>query len=415
MNAASVLALILAPSLTLGADERSAGSAVQDTPAPRSTTAQTQAVPPPVAPVAAQPQDLVQELDTAVRTAAEWLVREQNADGSWGSHHSPRPIEVLCNVPGSHEAFRVATSALAVMALSDAPKPIPGRETAIQRGLGFLLEHFDVKRASGLEHYNVWSFGYALQCFGEQLSANPEDPRASQMRAACQRLVAKLGTYQTLDGGWGYLSMDAVPTFQPSDTSMSFTTATILIGAQRAKKAGVELPKTLVERAVGEIERSKLSDGAFLYGDYLQYRPRMGINQVKGSACRTPGCQYALELFDHPVGQPALIKGLEDLLIKHAGFQRVAVRRPIPHESWYSVSGYFYLYGHAYAAYVLEGLPAEQQRRFWPALVKAVMYCREPDGSFWDYPLYSYHKPYGTAFALIALARAQRFLARPGG
>jgi hypothetical protein len=35
------------------------------------------------------------------------------------------------------------------------------------------------------------------------------------------------------------------------------------------------------------------------------------------------------------------------------------------------------------------------------------MVCRDPDGSFWDYPLYSYHKPYGTALALIALSRAR--------
>ena len=28
-------------------------------------------------------------------------------------------------------------------------------------------------------------------------------------------------------------------------------------------------------------------------------------------------------------------------------------KRPIPHESWYQISGYFYLYGHAYAAYSL--------------------------------------------------------------
>ena len=31
--------------------------------------------------------------------------------------------------------------------------------------------------------------------------------------------------------------------------------------------------------------------------------------------------------------------------------------------------------------------------------------CAQPDGSLWDYPLYSYHKPYGTAFALITLTR----------
>ena len=98
-------------------------------------------------------------------------------------------------------------------------------------------------------------------------------------------------------------------------------------------------------------------------------------------------------------------ESLRDLLVRHAGFQKASVRRPIPHESWYAISGYFYLYGHAYAAYVLETLPQEEQDALWPNMLEAVLYCRQPDGSFWDYPLYSYHKPYGTAFALIALNR----------
>ena len=345
-----------------------------------------------------------------VRAAIDFMVHAQNPDGSWGSHESPRPIEVLADVPGSHEAFLVATTALSAISLADAAPDEKEATQCVNRALAFLLDHFDVKRASGLEHYNVWSFGYTLQFFGEWMAAHREDPRRPQLMAACKRLVEKCGMYQTLDGGWGYLSMNAVPTFQPSDTSMSFTTATILIGLQRAKQSGVELPPKLVERAVAEIERSRLPDGAFLYGDYLQYRPRMPVNQIKGSACRTPACEYALDMLGKPVGAEAERKGLEDLLIKHAGFQQAGLRRPIPHESWYQISGYFYLYGDAYAAYVLEQLPAEDQRRFWPLLADAVMVCHQPDGSFWDYPLYSYHKPYGTAFALIALSRAERGL-----
>ena len=99
------------------------------------------------------------------------------------------------------------------------------------------------------------------------------------------------------------------------------------------------------------------------------------------------------------------MNSLDDLLIKHARFQKLSLKRPIPHESWYAISGYFYLYGHAYAAYVLEERSPEAQRRLWPELAEAVLHCRQPDGSFWDYPLYSYHKPHGTAMALIALSR----------
>jgi hypothetical protein len=345
----------------------------------------------------------------AVRAGVDWLLSNQSADGTWGSHHSPRPIEVLASVPGSQEAFRVATTALVVMALRDAGDPRPEVAAAAEKGLDALLADFDVKRQSGMEHYNVWSFGYALQCFGEELGRDPEAPRASGMRRASAQIVERLGQYQTLDGGWGYLSLSGVATFQPSFTSMSFTTATILLGAERVRTNAIALPPAMIERAVEHIRRSRLSDDAFLYGEYLKYKPRLGINETAGSACRTPLCLLVLDLFDgEEVPAELYERSLQNLLVRSADYQKAGVRRPIPHESWYQVSGYFYLYGHAYAAYVLERLGVEAQERFWPLLVDAVLYCREPDGSFWDYPLYSYHKPYGTAFALLALARARR-------
>lgn len=346
------------------------------------------------------------DVPAVVDAAVAWLVENQAADGSWGSHHSPRPIEVLASIPGSQDAFRVSTTALCVTALQECPRAGDAGAKAVEKAIAWLLENYDVKRQSGLEHYNVWSFGYTLQAFGERLGAQPEHPRAADMRKACEHLALKLGTYQTLDGGWGYLSLHEVPTFQPSDTSMSFTTATILVGLDRARTAGVELSEKMIERATDHVLRSRLPDGAFLYGEYLKYLPRHGINQRKGSACRNPLCHYALDLFGVAPSPGAYVESLRDLLVRHASFQRAAVRRPIPHESWYAVSGYFYLYGHAYAAYVLERLPEAQQRDLWPTLVDAVLYCHQPDGSFWDYPLYSYHKAYGTAFALIALTRA---------
>ena len=191
---------------------------------------------------------------------------------------------------------------------------------------------------------------------------------------------------------------------------MSFTTATILVGVQRALAAGIAVPETLVDRAMGEIQNSRLSDGAFLYGDYLRYRPRMGINERSGSACRAPACLWALELSGEKVVPAEYERALADLLVRFPDYQKSGVRRPIPHESWFYISGYFYLYGHAYAAWVLDKLPAPERQRMAKLLVEAVLYCRDPDGSFWDYPLYSYHKPYGTAFALIALSRARTAL-----
>ncbi len=350
-------------------------------------------------------------LERALEEGVAWLLAHQNADGSFGSHHSPRPVEVLASVPGSQEAFRVATSALCVMALRDVGGNRAGVKEAVGRALDFLLQDCAVKRQSGLEHYNVWAFGFALECFAAELGRPAVDPlRADALRAACALLIEKLARYQTLDGGWGYLSTTPVPTQQPSDTSMSFTTATILVGVERARALGIAVPETLRRRAADEIRHSRLPDGAFLYGDYLQYHPRLGINERSGSACRAPVCLYALERSGDTVVPAEYERALDDLLVRFPDYQKAGVRRPIPHESWFQISGYFYLYGHAYAARVLERLPPARRARAAELLVQAVMYCRDPDGSFWDYPLYSYHKAYGTAFALSALARAGEFL-----
>jgi hypothetical protein len=349
-------------------------------------------------------------LERALAEGTAWLLAHQNPDGSFGNHESPRPIEVLASIPGSQDAFRIATTALCVIALRESAAGEPRAEETVKRALECLLADAAVKRQSGMEHYNVWSFGFALQCFAEELLRDPKGTRAPALRAACDELVKKLGLYQTLDGGWGYLSLGPVPTFQPSETSMSFTTATILIGIERAKEAGIAVPATLEHRASEEIRRSRLPDGAFLYGDYLQYRPRMGINERSGSACRGPACLLALERSGTPIPAADYTQSIEDLLVRFPDYQKSGVRRPIPHESWFQISGYFYLYGHAYAAWALDKLPQPQRRRAAQLLVPAVLYCRDPDGSFWDYPLYGYHKPYGTAFALIALARARRVL-----
>ena len=358
-------------------------------------------------PLAASPQqgEAAPSRDDVIRTSVEWLVENQRPSGAWGSHHSPRPIEVLADVPGSHHAFRYAVTALCVMALADSPYQTEESRAALERGVAYLLEDYDVKRPTDMEHYSVWAFGYGLQALAERLLAEPHHPRAADMREVCRHMIQKLESYQALDGGWGYLSLDDPATHPPSFTSMSFTTATILVGIERAQRAGIESPEKMVDRAIRSVVRCETPTGSFTYGELWRRGPARGINQIKGAACRTPLSYEVMALFDRDPGVDKRRRALRDLLIDHSRFQIASLRRPIPHESHYQISGYFYLYGHAYAAYLMERMPLEDQRRFAGPLEQAVLVCRQPDGSFWDYPLYSYHKPYGTAFALIALSR----------
>jgi hypothetical protein len=344
----------------------------------------------------------------ATATGIDWLLDNQNDDGTWGSHRSSRPIEVMCDVPGGHHAFRVATTALCVMALMETPRQSDTTRAAVSRGVDALLAQHEVKRPSLLEHYSVWAFGFGLQALADFRARYPDDPRGAEVEAVCRRLVEKLHHYQSLDGGWGYLSLQESKTYKPSFTSMSFTTATCLIGLERARGIGIELPGRMLTKALDSLQRCETGAEVYTYGELWRFSPHRSVNNIKGAACRTPGILEALRLFDRIDPEQEIRRyrlALDALLVDHPRFQIAGLRRPIPHESHYGVSGYFYLYGHYYAALMSERLEAADRDRYAPLLERAVLLCRQPDGSFWDYPLYSYHKPYGTAFALLALAR----------
>ncbi len=350
-----------------------------------------------------------EKIETAVDGAIAWLIANQAKAGSWGSHHSSRPIEVFATVPGSHDAFRVATTALGVMALSDAARlahrEAEGMREAVDRGIEYLLGNWDVKRVDNLEHYTVWALGYVLQALAEHVLHDNDPEREGRVRETCAAIVAKLDRYQALDGGWGYLSLDGLKTYKPSWTSMSFTSATVILGLQRAVAAGIEVPDTMLGKALDSVERCRMPSGAFTYGEIWNRSPVAGINLEPGAACRTPACLLVLDLGGRRIAEGAVELALENLLIRYARFQELGLRRPIPHESWYSISGYFYLYGQTYAAWLIEHCGLALRQRFASELARAILVCRQPDGSFWDYPLYSYHKPYGTAFALLGLVR----------
>jgi hypothetical protein len=242
-----------------------------------------------------------------------------------------------------------------------------------------------------------------LRALAQALRTEAPGATPEEIRAAAATIIEALEIYQTPDGGWGYYDFHA-QTYNPSWTSMSFTTATILVALHEARRAGIEVPQAMLEGALKSVRACRKDDGSYIYGAYLKYRPNAGVNQPKGSAMRTPACHLALWMHDAGVGEADLRHAL-DMTEKHHRFAIAGVRRPIPHESWYQVSGYFYLYGYHYAALCLERLSEEDQKRYWPGVVAAILKTRQPDGSFWDYPMYGYHKFYGTGYALIALAR----------
>ena len=341
------------------------------------------------------------EADAAVEKGVAFLLEHQHADGSWGESTVGRSYEILAAVPGSHRAFQVATTALCVMAIRNSRIESEEARRAVRKGLEFLIRRARVSRPNGMEMYNVWAFGYGLRCLSEAVFSGEYADLNDRMRAAAEKLITALKLYQVPDGGWGYYDFD-VQSYRPSYTSMSFTTSTEVISLYAAKQVGISIPEKMLDKALLSLHRARRSDGSYLYGWYLRYAMGHPVNKIKGSTCRTSSCHLAQYLFNDHVGYADLVKGIEDLIENHH-FSDIARKRPVPHEAWYANSGYFYLYGHYYASMVLQHLKPEDQARLWPPLRQWILGLQEPDGSWWDYPLYGYHKYYGTAYALLTL------------
>jgi hypothetical protein len=311
-------------------------------------------------------------------------------------------------VPGSHDAYRVATSALCVMALREYAEtnPSPEVSAAHEKGVNYLITNGEARRDSGDLLYNVWAHTYALQALAVEMRHN-KDPR---IEAMAKWHLDRMIRYATYVGGWNYYDFNS-QTQQPSLGPTSFGTAAGLLALWEARKSGMDVPQKLIDGAMRRLEECRLPTGVYTYGSDYKYIPRMPGNMDKGAIGRTQPSNFALWLWDSPkVGPQQCMQGL-DLFFEHHMYLDMGRKRPYPHEAWYQTSGYYYYFDHHYAGMLIERLPRPEQQKYAPMLALHVAPHQEPDGSWWDYAMWDYHKPYGTAFAVMTLLRCDRMTA----
>jgi hypothetical protein len=224
--------------------------------------------------------------------------------------------------------------------------------------------------------------------------------------------IGMLERYESVDGGWGYYDFRA-GTKRPASDSTSFTTGAALVAFHEAKQIGVEAPAKLVKRALDSIVRQRKSDFSYLYREYLKWYPMMPINRPGGSLGRSQCCNLALRLWkDEKITDKVLTTWLDRLFARNLWLD-LGRKRPIPHESYFQVAGYFFYFGHYYAALCIEQLKPEERPFYQAHLAQVLLPLQGKDGTWWDFPLYNYHQQYGTAFALMSLGRCQRALEAP--
>ena len=355
----------------------------------------------PSSPLDVSPSGIQRSLDKG----CDFLLERQNPDGSWGSARQTKGLNIFAPVPGSHRAFRLAVTALSISALLEIKKEDQNYSKCIRKAEKYLLEKLpQLRRASPMALYNVWSHSYGLQALHRMHELSSTSQRKAEIEDVMVQQIKMLQTYESIDGGWGYYDFNA-QTKQPSGSSISFVNATGLVALKDAQSSGVEVPDKLVSRALSAIKRQRLPDHSYLYGEYLKYRPRSGINRPAGSLGRSHACNYALQIWGEESVTDDVHKLCLDRLIKRNGWLDVARKRPIPHESWFAVAGYFFYYGHLYAAFCVENLSPKERPKYQKSLAKILVPLQEKDGSWWDFPFYDYHQQYGTAMALLSLKR----------
>lgn len=347
-----------------------------------------------------QPAPISREaIDAAVARGVKFLERSQTPDGCWGTGTVSIGNEIAVMVPGSHDAFRLGTTALCVMALREA-----GEHAAHDRAVEYLVHESDARRTDGMLIYNTWAHIFVTQAMAEELlHAEHRDPREVEV---AERNIGHLVEFATYEGGWDYYDFQA-QTQLVSMGPTSFGTAAGLVALYEARQAKLDVPQRLVDVSLHRLEEMRISDEAFLYGSDYKYIPRLPANLVRGAVGRTQPAHCAIHLWDPDHANVAQMRtGLNAFFANH-DYLDMGRKRPYPHESWYQTSGYYYYFDHYYAARMLGYLPVVQRADYASKLAGVILPHQEEDGSWWDYAMWDYHKPYGTAFAVLTLLKCR--------
>ena len=350
------------------------------------------------------------DLETAMREGVAFMLRTQRPKGYWGTGCWFAGWDHVEMDPGSPEAFKVATTGLCCMALRE--YGTPEAVEAARRGEDWLATGgARLRRQHDWEIYNIWGHGYALQALAFAYGRETAPARRELLRKGADAQIDLLRRYQTAYGGWNYYDFVA-GTQTPAMSPTSFGTSAALVGLREAKDAGLAVDELMIKRAVRVVEKSRVPNGAYTY-DFDPLSINAYHNKPKGSLGRSQACNEALLAWGSPKVDVAKAKTFYDTLIKEHRFIECGRKRQWPHEAFYATAPYYYYFGHYYAARLLARFPAPERAAAARELLPFILPHQEEDGSWWDYAMRDYHKPYGTAYAVLILLRCREAMRAP--
>jgi len=358
-------------------------------------------------PVKNLPAATPEAIAAAITRGVDFLIADQNRNGSWGSATRTKDINIYAPLPGAHDAYRAGASGLALSGLLDSGDTRPEAAAAIGKATAWAVEYLPkLRRADQTTTYNIWGHAYGLRAITRLWLRETDPGKKAHYKTLAQEQIALVDRYEDVNGGWSYLDVfDDITTQKPTGITTSFSSATVLLAMHEAReKIGVTLNDKIVSGSLDSIKRQQFPDKSYAYSHSHINRPRADINRPAGSLARSQACNAALRAYGREGITDEVITEWADRFLAREGFLSIARKRPMPHDIHFRISGYFYYYGVYYFTESVRLLPPEKQKPYAERLAALILSRQEKDGSWWDYPLYDYHQPYGTGYCLMALA-----------
>jgi len=358
--------------------------------------AQEHAAVAPVVPLAAEPAAAARD------RALAFLVDRQHHDGSFACASMEGLLDSEYSVE-SYYAWQVGAHELALMALLLTP-PTPARDAALHRAVAWLTRTRLPRRGSDWDNDAVWAYLYGVvACTTAAEHERLDEDERGRVADRGREFLECLLRNETPSGGFAYY--DDQPWTRRPKWSTSFCTAAVLPALAAAERLGWLTERGSIDRGLAYLQRCALPEGAYEYD--LNPVPAISggehINRSKGSLGRTQVCNWARRLLgDEGLHLDKIRAGVDAFFAEHR-FLDVARMRPIPHEAYYRNAGYFYHFGHYYAALAIELLPAAEREARRGQLRAHVVKTQRKDGSFSDFLDQEYLLIADTAFCVLAL------------
>jgi hypothetical protein len=298
----------------------------------------------------------------AIRAGVDWLVRTQNADGSWLSNGST----------GRYPAAMTALAGLALLADGNTPYSGPHAEN-VQRAVRYLLRQSDP--ATGLIGGReggrpMFGHGFAMLFLAQVYGSEGQPALRRRIRDVLQRAIGLTARSQSELGGWYYTPA--------SEEDEGAVTVTQMQGLRACANAGIPVPERTVLRARDYIRMSANPDGGIAYRAGVPGQSRRGIT------CAAVATLYAAGIYESELVVGALRYALED----------TPLRAPTP------AGGGHYFYSHLYLSQVMYFRGGEEWTDYFDGVSGWLLDAQRGDGT-WNGGYIG--TTYGTAVALLVL------------